>query len=65
MELTSRKNETVRRFRELVRDKKLRGELGTFVVEGDHLCVEALSAGLEVRCALVTRRAQERYTASC
>lgn len=65
MELTSRKNETVRRFRELVRDKKLRGELDTFVVEGDHLCGEALSAGLEIRCALVTRRAQERYPASC
>ena len=28
MELTSRKNDTVRRFKELARDKKLRDELG-------------------------------------
>ena len=64
MELTSRKNETVRRFRELARDRKLRREQGVFVIEGDHLCGEAVSAGLEISFALMTEKAREKYPAA-
>lgn len=61
MELTSRKNDTVRRFKELARDKKLRDEMGVFVAEGDHLCGEAVSCGLEIVTALYTEKAREKY----
>lgn len=61
MTLTSRKNDIVRRFRELQRDKKLRDSEGVFVAEGDHLCGEAVKAGAVIRCALLTERAQEKY----
>jgi len=61
MELTSRKNETVRRFRDLARDKKLREELSVFVIEGDHLCGEAVTAGLEISLALLTEKARKKY----
>ncbi len=61
MTLTSRKNDTVRRFRELQRDKKMRDSEGVFIAEGDHLCGEAISAGAEIRCALVTEKAREKY----
>lgn len=61
MELTSRKNDTVRRFRELARDKKLRTAEGVFVAEGDHLCGEAVAAGLDIRCALFTEKARAKY----
>lgn len=64
-ELTSRKNDTVRRFRELGRDKKLRSELGAFVIEGDHLCGEAISAGLEISLALISERAKKKYPEQC
>ncbi len=61
MEFTSRKNDTVRRFRELARDKKLRDREGVFVIEGDHLCSEALAAGLDIRFALITEKAMVKY----
>lgn len=61
MELTSRKNDVVRVFRGLAREKKLREERGSFVIEGDHLCGEAVAAGLDIRYALITERARERY----
>ena len=61
MELTSRKNDTVRRFRELSRDKKLRAELSAFVIEGDHLCGEAAASGMEISFALLTERARAKY----
>lgn len=61
MELTSRKNDTVRRFRELARDRRLRTEQGVFVIEGDHLCGEAVSAGLEIGYALITEKARAKY----
>lgn len=61
MTLTSRKNDLVRRFRELQRDKKLRDSEGVFIAEGDHLCGEAARSGLEIRCALITQRAAEKY----
>ncbi len=61
MTLTSRKNDIVRRFRELQREKKLRDSEGVFVAEGDHLCGEAAAAGAEIRYALITEKAQEKY----
>ncbi len=61
MELTSRKNDIVRRFKELAKDKKLREELGVFVIEGDHLCGEAVSCGLEIVTFLYTEKACEKY----
>ncbi len=61
MELTSRKNDVVRRFRELARDKKLRDEQGVFVIEGDHLCGEAAGCGLEIVTVLYTEKAREKY----
>ena len=61
MELTSRKNDTVRRFRELAKDKKLRDEQGVFVIEGDHLCSEAVGCGLEIITVLFTEKAREKY----
>lgn len=64
MELTSRKNDTVRRFRELARDKKLRDEQGVFVIEGDHLCTEAVECGLDIVMALYTEKAKEKYPAA-
>lgn len=64
MELTSRKNDIVRRFRELSRDKKLRDMQGVFVAEGDHLCKEAVQSGLEISFALATERALKKYPAA-
>ncbi|MBQ9948860.1 MAG: RNA methyltransferase [Oscillospiraceae bacterium] len=61
MVITSRKNDAVRRFRELSRDKKLRTAQGVFVIEGDHLCGEAAAAGLEIRTAFITEKAREKY----
>ena len=61
MVITSRKNDAVRRFRELSREKKYRDEQGVFVIEGDHLCGEAAKLGLELVCALATERAMEKY----
>ncbi len=61
MEFTSRKNDIVRRFKELAKDKKLREELGVFVIEGDHLCGEAVGCGLGIVTALYTEKAREKY----
>lgn len=61
MVITSRKNDAVRRFRELSHEKKLRDEQGVFLIEGDHLCSEAAKLGLELVFALVTEKASEKY----
>ena len=61
MVITSRQNDTVRRFRELLRSKSERDAQGLFCAEGDHLCREAVSAGLEIVSALATQRALEKY----
>ena len=61
MKITSRKNQLVVRSRGLLREKKLRDEEGLFAVEGVKLCLEALSAGIEVRWALVSERAKEKF----
>ncbi len=64
MELTSRKNDIVRRFRELLRDKKQRDAQSVFVAEGDHLCKEAVQSGLGISFALVTEKAMAKYPAA-
>ena len=61
MVITSRKNDAVKRFRELSHEKKLRDEQGVFLIEGDHLCSEAAKLGLELVFALVSEKASEKY----
>ncbi len=61
MTVTSRKNELVRRFRELAREKRLRDSEGVFAAEGDHLCSEAAKCGLEIRSVLMTEKARQKY----
>lgn len=61
MTVTSRKNEKVRLFRELSREKKQRDSLGLFAAEGDHLCGELVAEGYTIRLALCTERAAQRY----
>lgn len=61
MVITSRKNDAVKRFRELSREKKLRDEQGVFVIEGDHLCGEAAKLGFEPVLVLATEKALEKY----
>lgn len=64
MVITSRKNDAVKRFREVLRDKSLRDAENIFAVEGDHLCGELAAAGYTIISAAVTERAQEKYPAA-
>lgn len=61
MAVSSRKNDSVRLFRELSNEKKKRDEQGLFAVEGDHLCGELARCGYEITLALVTEKAQQKY----
>ena len=61
MKITSRKNQLVVRGRELLREKKARDEEGLFAVEGVKLCLEALSAGITPKWALVSETAAEKF----
>lgn len=61
MQITSRDNDTVRRFRRLLTGTRLRREEGAFVIEGARLCEDAVRSGVPVETALVTARARERY----
>lgn len=61
MVITSRKNDAVKRFREVFRDKSLRDAENIFAVEGDHLCGELAAAGYTIIAAAVTERAREKY----
>ena len=61
MVISSRKNEAVRRFRELSREKRARDEAGLFAAEGDHLCGELVRCGYEITLALETEKAQKKY----
>ena len=54
MIITSRKNDAVRRFRDILREKKLRDSEGVFAVEGDHLCGELAKSGFRIISALAT-----------
>lgn len=64
MVISSRKNDSVRLFRELLREKKVRDREGMFAVEGDHLCGELARDGYEVALAMYTEKAAEKYDAT-
>lgn len=61
MVITSRKNDAVKRFREVLREKSVRDRESVFAVEGDHLCGELTKSGYNITRALLTERAQEKY----
>ena len=61
MKITSRKNQLVVHSRELLREKKARDGEGLFAAEGVKLCLEALSAGMTPRWALVSETAAEKF----
>lgn len=61
MKITSRKNQLVVQSRGLLREKKLRDGEGLFAVEGVKLCLEALSAGITAKWALVSETASEKF----
>ena len=61
MKITSRKNQLVVQSRGLLREKKLRDEEGLFAVEGVKLCLEALSAGIIPKWAIVSEAASEKF----
>lgn len=61
MTITSRKNDAVKRFREVLRDKSLRDSEGVFAVEGDHLCGELAAGGFRIISAMATEKALEKY----
>ena len=61
MIITSRKNDAVRRFRDILREKKLRDLEGVFAVEGDHLCGELAKCGFRIVSAFATENALSKY----
>lgn len=61
MVITSRKNDAVKRFRELFREKSARDSQGVFAVEGDHLCGELAKSDYRIIAAMLTERAAEKY----
>lgn len=65
MNISSRKNPSVKKFRELSRERKAREESGEFAVEGYKLCAEALNAGLTPTSAFVTEAARKKYPEIC
>lgn len=61
MKITSRKNQLVVHSRGLLREKKVRDDESLFAAEGAKLCLEALSAGITPRWALVSETAAEKF----
>ena len=61
MKITSRKNQLVVQSRGLLRDKRIRDGEGLFAAEGAKLCLEALSAGITAKWALVSETAREKF----
>ena len=61
MDISSRKNSAVVRYRNLNRDRKAREEAGEFNIEGAKLCYEAVSCGLKITAAFITVNAMEKY----
>ena len=62
MELTSRSNALIKRYRELVNDRKARKSSGLFPVEGEKLVREALCCGCELGdIAFVSESAEKKY----
>ncbi len=62
MIISSRKNQLVTHFRNLVRERSYRHECGEFAIEGARLCLEALNSGLVITSFLVTENAKEKYS---
>ena len=60
--ITSRKNQVIRRFRALGRERQERDAAGEFVCEGEKLLLEALRTGVRIRAALVGE--EDRRTCS-
>jgi TrmH family RNA methyltransferase len=65
MNISSRKNPSVKKFREISRERKAREEYCEFAVEGYKLCAEALDAGFIPTSAFVTESAQKKYPEIC
>ena len=61
MIITSRKNQLAVLSKGLLREKKIRDEEKLFAVEGVKLCLEALSAGIIPRWALVSETARAKF----
>lgn len=61
MIITSRKNDAVKRFRDVLREKRLRDSEGVFAAEGDHLCGELARCGFRIKAALATEAALSKY----
>ena len=61
MDISSRKNSAVLRYRSLNRDRKEREEAGEFNIEGAKLCYEAVSCGMKITAAFITESAIEKY----
>lgn len=61
MIITSRKNDAVKRFRDVLREKRLRDSEGIFAAEGDHLCGELSKCGYRIISAFATESALAKY----
>jgi TrmH family RNA methyltransferase len=61
--ITSRDNPRVRRWRELARDARARRELGSALLEGEHLVAACLDAGATVRSLILGEGAAGRFAA--
>lgn len=62
MEISSRKNPLIKRYRNLVADRKSRREEGFFPCEGSKLCEEAVKSGCTLgENAFVTEAAMKKY----
>lgn len=65
MIITSRKNQLITETRELVGERKTRTERGEFVIEGQKLVSEAISSGLKLTRAFVTKSFTEKNQRLC
>lgn len=61
MNISSRKNESIKRFRQLSKERKFREAEGEFTAEGAKLCLEALDNGVTVTGSFITEAAIKRY----
>lgn len=61
MDISSRKNSAVVRYRNLNRERRAREETGEFNIEGAKLCYEAVCCGLKITAAFITESAIDKY----
>lgn len=62
MEISSRSNPLIKKYRELIYERKARKSCGMFAAEGEKTVREALSSGCELGdTAFVTREAEKKY----